>query len=57
MFTLEPNTAKNMYFMKKSFKKKLFVIKFLPKKSASAYVYLPHKWSQGAPKISMFEIL
>ncbi len=45
MFTLGLNAAKNKRFMKKSFKLKLFIIKFCPEKSASANVYLPHERS------------
>ncbi len=38
-FQLAPNAAKNTHGIQKSFKLKLFGIKFCPKKSARAYVY------------------
>ncbi len=44
-FTLGLNAAKNTHFMKKNFEQKLFANEFRTKKSRSACVYLPHKWS------------
>ncbi len=44
-FTLGLNAAENTHHLQKSFKRKLFRIKFRTKKSVSAYVYLPLEWN------------
>ncbi len=44
-FTLRLNAAKITDYNKKCFKKKLFRIKFLIKKSAGTDVCLPQEWS------------
>ncbi len=43
-FTLGLNAAKNTDYIKKSFKEKLFWIKFSIKNLVSAYVYLSSEW-------------
>ncbi len=55
--TLRLNATKNTKDIKKCFKQKLFKIKFLTKNLVNAHPYLPQKWSQGPPKITIFEIL
>ncbi len=55
-FTLRLNTAKNINYMKKRFKSKLFRIKFPTKNSLGACVDLPQEWSCRVSKIDMFEI-
>ncbi len=44
-FTLEPNAVKNIDYIEKYFKQKLYKIKFVAKNSLSAYLYLPPEWS------------
>ncbi len=56
-FNLGLNTAKNMHYIEKSLKSKLFRIEFCRKKSANAYVYLLSEWSRRTQKIDMVEIL
>ncbi len=56
-FTLRLTTAKNTNYMEKSSKIKLFRIKFPTKKSVGPCVYLPQKWSKGAQKIDIVEVL
>ncbi len=56
-FTLELSAAKNIDYIEKYFKGKLQRIKFPTKNSVDACLYLPLKWSYGAPKIGVFEIL
>ncbi len=48
-FALGLNTAKDTHYIIKSFKLNMFRIEFRTKKSARAYVYLPHTWSLRAP--------
>ncbi len=47
MAQLQLNAAKTNDYIKKYFKKKLFVIKFHTKKSVGAYVYLPKSGARG----------
>ncbi len=48
------NCTNITYYIKKSFKQKLFRIKFPTKDLLDAYLYLPQKWSKRAPKIVIF---
>ncbi len=56
-FTLGQNTAKSSNYIEKCFTQKLSKIKFSPKNSIDANLYLPHEWSSEALKISTLEIL
>ncbi len=53
-FILELNTTKSIDYIEKCFTRKLRRIKFPAKNSMEAYLYLPQKWSQEAPKICQF---
>ncbi len=44
-FTLALNAVKNIDYIEKCCKQKLFIIKVPTKSSVSAYLYLPWKWS------------
>ncbi len=44
-FTLVLNATKNIDYIEKYFKQKLFIIKFPTKNFINVYVYLPQKWS------------
>ncbi len=56
-FTLKLNPAKNTDYNEKCFKQKLPRIKFSTKILVDKYFYLSKEWSNGAPKIYVFEIL
>ncbi len=43
--TLALNTAKNIDYIEKCFKRKLSIIKFPAKNSVDAYLYLSQEWS------------
>ncbi len=54
-FTLKLNTAKSTIVLKNVLDKSSVKLNFLPKKKkkkkvVNGYLYLPKKWSQGAPK-------
>ncbi len=44
-FTLEQNAAKNIDYIEKCFKQKLYRLKFATKSSMDAYLYLSPEWS------------